>query len=201
LRQTRIYGGDKMYYHASQVPDIKVLKPRISNHNIPLIYFSTKRENVLVYLSNAIEKHCKETGFVHNGKWHKWASYGFEPDGTLRLDEYYPNAIEDTYKGVSGYIYSADVVIENQDNINISNAVTSSHPVTVTYIEFIEDAYSEILKAAELGLIIIRRYEDMSDKMLAWIENTIKREYAEAVEEPDYRYFLEAKFTFIKNEI
>ncbi len=190
-----------MYYHASQVSDIKILEPRISNHNIPLIYFSTKRENVLVYLSNAIEKYCKETGFAHNGKWHKWASYGFEPDGTLRLDEYYPNAIEDTYKGVSGYIYSADVVIENQDNINISNAVTTSHPVTVTDIEFIEDAYSEILKAAELGLIIIRRYEDMSDKMLAWIENTIKREYAEVVEEPDYRYFLEAKFTFIKNEI
>ena len=190
-----------MYYHASQVPNIKVLEPRISNHNIPLIYFSTKRENVLVYLSNAIEKHCKETGFSHNGKWHKWASYGFEPDGTLRLDEYYPNAIEDTYKGVSGYIYSADVVIENQDNINISNAVTTSHPVTVTDIEFIEDAYSEILKAAESGLIKIRRYEDMSDKMLAWIENTIKREYAEAEEKSDYKYFLEAKFLFLKNEI
>ena len=55
---------------------------------------------MLVYLSNAIEKHCKETGFTHDGKWHKWASYGFESDGTLRIDEYYPNAIEDTYKGV-----------------------------------------------------------------------------------------------------
>lgn len=189
-----------MYYHASQVSDIKILEPRISNHNIPLIYFSTKRENVLVYLSNAIEKYCKETGFANNGKWHKWASYGFEPDGTLRLDEYYPNAMEDTYKGVSGYIYYADVVIENQDNINISNAVTSSHPVTVTDIEFIEDAYSEILKAAESGLIKICRYEDMSDKMLAWIENTIKREYAEAEEKSDYRYFLKSKFKFLENE-
>lgn len=186
-----------MYYHASQTADIKVLEPRISNHNTPLIYFSTKRENVLVYLSNAIEKHCKEKGFIYNGKWHKWASYGFEPDGTLRLDEYYPNAIEDTYKGVSGYIYSAEDICENGNDINISNAVATSKPVTVTDIEFIEDSYYEILKAAESGLIKIRRYEDMSDKMLSWIENTIKNEYAEAKNEPDYRCFLKAKFDFI----
>lgn len=186
-----------MYYHASQIADIIVLEPRVSNHNTSLIYFSTKRENVLVYLSNAVEKHCKETGFIYNGKWHKWASYGFEPDGTLRLDEYYPNAIEDTYKGVSGYIYSAEDICENGNDINISNAVATSKPVTVTDIEFIEDSYYEILKAAESGLIKIRRYEDMSDKMLAWIENTIKNEYAEAKNEPDYRCFLKAKFDFI----
>ena len=56
-----------MFYHVSKTADIKVLEPRISNHNLPLVYFSTKRENVLVYLSNAIEKYCKETGYVHNG--------------------------------------------------------------------------------------------------------------------------------------
>ena len=144
---------NSLYYHASQIGDIKVLEPRVSNHNMPLIYFSTKRENVLVYLSNAIEKHCKEIGFAHNGKWHNWASYGFEPDGILRLDEYYPNAIEDAYKGVSGYIYSADNIYENSDSINISNAVATSMPVDVTGVEFIEDAYSEIFKAAEAGLI------------------------------------------------
>ena len=48
-----------MYYHASSVPGIEVLEPRISNHGIPLIYFSKKRENVLVYLSNAVEKYCR----------------------------------------------------------------------------------------------------------------------------------------------
>ena len=49
-----------MYFHASQVKGIKVLEPRISNHNIPLVYLSAKRENTLVYLSNAVEKFCKE---------------------------------------------------------------------------------------------------------------------------------------------
>ncbi|MBQ8209709.1 MAG: hypothetical protein IJZ35_03905 [Clostridia bacterium] len=186
-----------MYYHASQIENINVLKPRISNHNVPLIYFSTKRENVLVYLSNAIEKYCKETNFSHSGKWHKWATYGFEPDGTLRIDEYYPDAVFDTYKGVSGYIYYADSIDISDDNIHINSAVTSSVPVSVGGFEYIEDAYLEIIKAAEQGLIKIRKYEDMSESMLSWIKKTIINEYAEAENEPDYRYFLKAKFEFL----
>ena len=43
-----------MYYHASPFGGITQLKPHVSNHGIPLVYFSKKRENVLVYLSNAV---------------------------------------------------------------------------------------------------------------------------------------------------
>ena len=67
-----------MYYHASQIKNIKILEPRISNHNKPLIYFSKKRENVLVYLSNAIEKYAKENGFEYNGIFSKWGPYSFK---------------------------------------------------------------------------------------------------------------------------
>ena len=38
---------DHMYYHASPIKGITQLEPRISNHGIPLVYFSKKRENVL----------------------------------------------------------------------------------------------------------------------------------------------------------
>ena len=44
----------QILYHASQIVGIKILEPRVSNQNIPLIYFSGKRENTLVYLSNAV---------------------------------------------------------------------------------------------------------------------------------------------------
>ena len=77
-----------MYFHASPIEGIKILKPQISEHGVPLIYFSKKRENVLVYLSNAIEKYCKETGFAYSGKWTKWGPYGFNKDGTQRIEEY-----------------------------------------------------------------------------------------------------------------
>ena len=53
-----------MYYHASSVKGITQLTPQSSNHGIPLVYFSTKRENVLVYLSNSIEKYCMKPAFL-----------------------------------------------------------------------------------------------------------------------------------------
>ena len=157
--------------------------------------FGVKKEERLPL----IEKYCKESGFVHNGKWHKWASYGFDSDGVLVLDEYYPNATEDTYKGVSGYIYSAENVCVNEESLNINNAVTSSFPVPVSDVEFIEDAYAELIDAEKVGLIKIRRYEEMSDKMLRWIEKTIRDEYKNAENEADYRHFLKAKFSFLND--
>ena len=80
------------WYHATPIKNLTTLEPRISNHGVPLVYLSKKRENVLVYLSNAVEKYCKETGFEHNGKWSKWGPYGFDKNGILQLEEYYPNA-------------------------------------------------------------------------------------------------------------
>ena len=51
-----------MYYHASATGGIQYLKPQISNHKIPLVYFSLKRENALIYLSNAVEKYITARG-------------------------------------------------------------------------------------------------------------------------------------------
>ena len=186
-----------MYYHASSTKDIKVLEPRISNHGEPLIYFSKKRENVLVYLSNAIEKYCKETNFAYDGVWQKWASYGFDKDGIQRIEEYYPNALEKTYKGVSAYIYVVEEVKEFDFETKIPDAITSSVPVKVSNVEFIPDAYTAILEAEEKGLVRISRYEDMSEKHREWCRRTIKKEYEEAINHPEYRYFLKGNFSNI----
>ncbi len=45
---TGIWRGCCVYFPASPIKGIEILEPRISNHGVPLIYFSTKRENVLV---------------------------------------------------------------------------------------------------------------------------------------------------------
>ncbi len=183
-----------MYYHASTIKGITVLEPRISNNGIPLIYFSAKRENVLVYLSNAVEKYCKETNFLHEGNWHKWASYGFSEDGRQRIEEYYPDALYKTYKGVSGYIYSADEIVESGFLTQIPDAATSSVPVKVTGAEFIPDAYTAILEAEKRGLLTIRRFCDMTEKMLGQNRKMIIKEYADAAEHPEYRHFLRGNF-------
>ena len=167
-----------MFYHASPVKGITKLEPRISDHHIPLVYFSTKRENTLVYLSNAIEKYCRETGFEYNGIWKKWGPYGFTKDGIQQLQEYYPDALEKTYEGVSGYIYSAE---------------------SISGSEFVPDAYEAILEAEEKGLISIKRYSEMPEKMLEWIGKTIRQEYEEAMDHPEYRHFLKGNFAEILN--
>ncbi len=186
-----------MFYHASPVENITVLEPRISDHGIPLIYFSKKRENVLVYLSNAIEKYCKDTGFPYEGRWQKWGPYGFDKDGIQRLEEYYPNAFESTYKGVSGFIYSAESITDSGFQTQIPDAATSSQPVQVSNVEFVPDAYEAILRAEKDGLLRIIRYADMTDKMREWNEKTIRKEYEEAAAHPDYQHFLRGNFSDI----
>ncbi len=183
-----------MVYHASNVRGITVLEPRISNHHRPLIYFSKKRENVLVYLSNAVEKYCREKGFPYTGVWQKWASYGFDPDGVQRIEEYYPNALEETYRGVSGLIYRAETVEDCGFQAQIPDAVTSEKPVPVSGCEYVEDAYEAILLAERQGLVRIVRYPDQPEAMRAWLARTIPREYENAEDHPEYRFFLEEKF-------
>ena len=186
-----------MLYHASPIPDIKTLTPHTSNHGKPLIYLSSKRENVLVYLSNAVEKCCRENSFPHVGSYHKWASYGFTKDGLLRLDEYYPNATEDTYKGVSGYIYTVSESSSCTPMQDIPFAFTSDSPIPTVSCEFVSDAYEALLSAANSGKLLLTSYEQNSPKMLDWIRTVITEEYEKSQDSPEYLFFLKTKFNFL----
>lgn len=188
-----------MYYHASQIKNIKILEPRISNHNIPLIYFSDKRENVLVYLSNAVEKFCKENNFKHTGKYSKWGPYGFTEDGIIKIEEYYPNALYETYKGVEGYIYSV-VDIPNKSKLkDVPHAYITSTNTEISSVEYIEDAYEEIMREVTEGKIVIIRYNDFIAKNKEWLKKIIKTEYEQSAKQPEYRYFLKSKFSDLIN--
>ncbi len=189
-----------MYYHASSIGTIQQLEPRISNHGIPLIYFSKKRENVLVYLSNAVEKYCRETGFAYEGRWQKWGPYGFDKNGLLRLEEYYPDALVKTYKGVSGYIYAVHHIEEAEFDVRIPYAAISSVPVPIDTVEFVPDAYEAILQAEKAGLITIMRYEQMPERMREWNRRTIREEYESSPDHPEYRHFLKGNFPDILGE-
>ena len=189
-----------MLFHASQTPEIETLEPRTSNEGVPRIYFSDKRENVLVYLSNAVEKTCRRDGFVHTGKWQKWATYGFTKDGLLHFSEYYENALTDTYAGVPGYIYT----VESSDSVipfkKICNCFYAETPQPVAACEFVPDALEALLKAEREGKIVITRYEELSPRKLDWIRKTTFDEYRNAADAPDYRYFLKKKYPFLENE-
>lgn len=188
-----------MLYHASQTPSLSCLIPQLSNHGIPLVYLSAKRENVLVYLSNAVEKYCRETGFSHQGTFRKWGSYGFAADGLLQLDEYYPGATEETYRGVSGYLYGVEDPGTLESLPDIPFVFTSAAPLKVASCEWIPDAYEALLQAAEEGKIHLTRYEDNSREKLDWIERSIRQEYCQSQDHPEYRAFLKSKFGFLRS--
>lgn len=185
------------YYHASAVKNIEVLQPGISMHGKALVYLSNKRENTLVYLSNAIEKYCKETNFAYEGSCYKWASYGFNQDGILQLEEYYPNAVADTYQGVQAYIYAVGAAATVRPLSDIPGAFVSETPVEVIGCELIRDAYEAIMDAAAAGKIIVKKYDDMSDRRKEQIKKMITVEYENKKEIPEYIHFLKGKFPFL----
>lgn len=158
---------------------------------------SLRRENVLVYLSNAVERYCRQAGISHTGIYHKWASYGFA-GGRLILEEYYPNATADTYKGVPGFIYTADTARDMRRSPDIPFSVITERDVRITGCEAVHDAYDAIMLAAESGKIIVKSFEENSGEKLKWIRRTVTEEYKKAESEPEYRAFLKAKFPFVE---
>ena len=189
-----------MFYHASNRGDLKILKPHVSSHGKSWVYFSTKRENILVYLSNAVEKHIKEKYNRPLQKYEKWASYGITNDGKVRVEEYYPNATKETFGGVSGYIYSVNNLQNPQPLRGIKDVFVIQDEVSVDGVEYVEDAYVEILKAEQEGKIVVERYEEISDQKRQWIHNIILSEYQNS-ENDDYKEFLLDKFIWLKDAI
>ena len=86
-----------MFYHASPIGGIKVLKPSVSGDGEPGVYFSARRENTLVYLADPVEQFCREKGIVPAGPPEKWATYGFDCAGLLVLEDFYQVFIRQTY--------------------------------------------------------------------------------------------------------
>lgn len=187
----------QLLYHASPVGGIETLEPRVSNHGDPRVYFSQKRENTLVYLSNAVEKFCIETNYPYNGPWPKWGPYGFTADRIFQFQEYYPDALKETYKGVSAFIYTAIADENIQPLEKIPEAFYSYDPVQVISCEPIDDAYAELMKAYENGKIGIARYERWTDEQLEKIRAMIRSEYMDPDIHPAYKYFLEHKFPWL----
>lgn len=186
-------------YHGSKIGNLKVLRPFANGDDKALVYFFDKRENTLVYLCNAVERFCKKTNFPFHGKFATWGPYGFDSDGVLFWEEYYPNAFAETFKGGSGYIYKVDTEIATKYG-SIPSAFVADVPVEVIDCEFVPDVYEEILLQEQQGKLHIRRFENMTEGHRMWLENTIRQQYANPNISADYRYFLENKFYFLKNE-
>ena len=97
------------FYHASDIANLQELKPQSSVYiENPTLYFSSKMENVLIYLANPVKRFYEQKYGKSNQIFQKFATYGFNKEKLLTIDEYYPNALEENFGDVSGYIYEIE---------------------------------------------------------------------------------------------
>lgn len=179
-------------YHGSRTKGIRTLEPRLADHGQPYIYLSTIEVVAAFYLCNAVERP------------YYWFPYGFQRENpnVPIYDELYPNALREVSEGVTGCIYTVDVLEEQVLPFkNIPCSRLSTQPLTVTGIIEVADAYSLFHDYVKQGKLVIGRYEDKTEKELNWYYNAIfkyiKEKEMHLTPGCSYAKFVQTKFPFV----
>ena len=170
-----------IFYHASDVGNLTELLP-LSNAKGSIekvCYFTPIKIYALSYLRD------KEIDHV---------PCDISDEGIIIYEEWFPNQLLKTYQGRSGYIYAC----KNNDDIKVAQKWyiwSATQPVPITEVEYIEDAYTEILKAENSGEIHIIRYESFSDEkkreIIVGIKDFIVQRGWLTIDTPQTRFFAE----------
>ena len=183
-----------MFYHGTNVGGIKELKPSLSNQG-KYVYFSDERLRIIPYLVNPVQKFVDDK--YGKGKYKtslRWARFTFI-NNKLVLIEAYPNYIEDTFKGQIGYIYYFEN-IEGLKALNNPHTFGLDKAVKVEKVEVIPDVYDEILRLEKDGKLVIKKYEENTEKENRDFEEFVKGEMLKKNKYYNefYREFLREKF-------
>lgn len=175
-------------YHGSNIGGIKILEPRLADHDRPYVYMTTLEVVSAFYLCNAVDKP------------YYWFPYGFEKDSNIPIyHELYPNALKEVSEGISGYIY--EVEAEEHQIIpfkNIPCARLAIEPIKVTGCTKVDNAYDLFMKYVEQGEMKIGRFEDKTEQqMKRWYSGLVDYlKEKHMVDTPDcsYAVFIKEKF-------
>lgn len=149
-------------FHGSRTVGIKVLEPRLADHDRPYVYMTTNEIVAAFYLCNAVEKP------------YYWFPYGFAEDGTPVYHELYPHALREVSGGVSGCIYAVEA---DESQVipfpNIPVARLATQPVRVTGCVMVPDAYALLMEYVRQGRLKIDAYADKTPEQLDWWYNVL----------------------------
>lgn len=182
-------------YHGSTTGGIKVLEPRLADHERPYIYLATIEAVAAFYLCNAVERP------------YYWFPYGFR-DGNMDIpvyEELYPNALKEVSQGVHGYIYRVHVT-DNQviPFKNIPCARLGTEPIEVVECIEVYDAYDLFQDYLERGKMKIGRFEEQPQRKLNWhykqVLEYIREKQMYKTPMCSYAMFIKDKFPFIWDE-
>lgn len=153
-----------IFYHGSSIGRLTRLKPFISEHGKPYIYFST---NPLVALLYAVKPVPKPFSFY---------PYGFDNDGAVVFSEYYENAFFDIYNGKTGYLYSCHDLQDIQNPTQINCAYTCPNPVRPDDVSEIPDLYEYFKEHEGKGIFRIKSYYEISEKEMGFILSELEKD-------------------------
>lgn len=183
------------FYHASDIANLQELKPQSSVYiENPTLYFSSKMENVLIYLANPVKKFYEQKYGKSNQIFQKFATYGFNKEKLLTIDEYYPNALEENFGDVSGYIYEIEADPNNLVENKIPFVYSTNQPQKVLKSTYVPNALDLVLKFEQKGLIKINRFETLSEKKLQIIKQQVEDCYAKT-DDKIFKEYLTEKFS------
>lgn len=183
------------FYHASDIANLQELKPQSSVYiENPTLYFSSKMENVLIYLANPVKKFYEQKYGKSNQIFQKFATYGFNKEKLLTIDEYYPNALEENFGDVSGYIYEIEADPNSLCENKIPFVYSTNQPQKVVKSTYVPNALNLVLKFEQKGLIKINRFETLSEKKLQIIKQQVEDCYAKT-DDKIFKEYLTEKFS------
>ncbi|MFI3327061.1 MAG: hypothetical protein R3Y35_12960 [Clostridia bacterium] len=147
-----------VYYHGSEIGGLEILKPFVSEHEKFYVYFSANPVLALIYSVRLVSKPFS------------FYPYGFN-NGVVEYIEYYPNAFHKVFSGKTGYLYECSN-IENMENpTNINSVLTVQKEVAVDNVKQIINLEKQFLDYEKQGLFKIKKYEQITEKELNFINN------------------------------
>lgn len=140
-------------YHASPVSGLRELRPSVTQ------YFGKPRQVCLAS--------CLPMALLY-GVDHFEYTYGYTREGRICYEEYFPNALREVYGGKSASLYRC-AWREDMETTQIPNEYVTPNPVPVLEEIPIPDVYAALLEQEGLGALTIVRYQDMTERRLAWV--------------------------------
>ena len=158
------WGRKLTFYHGSPVDGLSELKPFLSEHGKPYIYFSIEPLVALLYAVRPVPKPFS------------FYPYGFDKDGCVVYSEYFENAFYELYHGKTGYLYQCENVESAENPTVINCAYVCTRSVKVERVTVIHDLYAFYQKQSAKDKFRVKPCSEISEKEMSYILGELKND-------------------------
>ena len=143
----------EVLYHVSPTPGLTVLKPSVTK------YFGKPRQ---VCLTASLPM------ALMYGIRHFEYAYGYTRDGRIYYEEYFPNALEELYRGKAAFLYTC-YCRPYLERTAIPHEYVTPNEVPVDGELPIPDVCEALLEQERLGALKIVRWDEMDEGRRRWV--------------------------------